>query len=56
MQFKSLEEISSGNPRNQQKDSLGEVSKIFVSKKNLVSLLLIVAKVVISLVKRNKTN
>lgn len=44
--------IPPGVPRDSTKDSLGEVREIVFSKKNLVSLLLIGAKILVTLVKR----
>ena len=48
--------IPPGVPRDSTKDSLGEVREIVFSKKNLVSLLLIGAKILITLVKRCKNS
>ena len=48
--------ISPGVPRDSTKDSLGEVREIIFSKKNLVSLLLIGAKILVTLVKRCKNS
>lgn len=44
--------ISQGVPRDSAKNTLGEVREIVFSKKNLVSLLLIGAKILVTLVKR----
>ena len=48
--------IPPGVPRDSTKDSLGEVREIVFSKKNLVSLLLIGAKVLVTLVKRSRNS
>lgn len=48
--------IPPGVPRDSTKDSLGEVREIVFSKKNIVSLLLIGAKVLVTLVKRNRNS
>ena len=48
--------ISPGVPRDSTKDSLGEVREIVFSKKNLVSLLLIGAKILVMLVKRSRNS
>ena len=48
--------IPPGMSRDSAKDSLGEVFQIVFSKKNLVSLLLIGAKVLVTLVKRCKNS
>ena len=48
--------ISQGVPRDSAKNPLGEVFEIFFSKKNLVSLLLIGAKVLVTLVKRSRNS
>lgn len=48
--------IPPGVPRDSTKDSLGEVREIVFSKKNLVSLLLIGAKILVTLVKRCKNS
>ena len=48
--------IPPGVPRDSTKDSLGEVREIVFSKKNLVSLLLIGAKVLVTLFKRSRNS
>lgn len=48
--------IPPGVPRDSTKDSLGEVREIVFSKKNLVSLLLIGAKILVTLVKRSRNS
>lgn len=48
--------ISQGMSRDSTKNTLGEVREIVFSKKNLVSLLLIGAKILITLVKRCKSS
>lgn len=48
--------IPPGVPRDSTKDSLGEVREIVFSKKNLVSLLLIGAKILVTLVKRCRSS
>ena len=48
--------IPPGVPRDSTKDSLGEVREIVFSKKNLVSLLLIGAKILVMLVKRGRNS
>lgn len=48
--------ISQGVPRDSAKNTLGEVREIVFSKKNLVSLLLIGAKILVTLVKRCKNS
>ncbi|MDY6396511.1 MAG: hypothetical protein SPL22_02175 [Treponema sp.] len=48
--------IPPGVPRDSTKDSLGEIREIVFSKKNLVSLLLIGAKILVTLVKRCKNS
>lgn len=48
--------ISQGMPRDSTKNTLGEVREIVFSKKNLVSLLLISAKILVTLVKRCKSS
>lgn len=48
--------IPPGVPRDSTKDSLGEVREIVFSKKNLVSLLLIGAKILVMLVKRSRNS
>ena len=44
--------IPQGMPRDSAKNPLGEVREIVFTKKNLVSLLLIGAKVLVTLIKR----
>lgn len=48
--------ISQGVSRDSAKNPLGEVREIVFTKKNLVSLLLIGAKVLVTLVKRYKNS
>ena len=48
--------ISQGVPRDSAKNPLGEIREIVFSKKNLVSLLLIGAKILVTLVKRCKNS
>lgn len=48
--------ISQGMSRDSTKNTLGEVREIVFSKKNLVSLLLIGAKILVTLVKRCKSS
>ena len=48
--------ISQGVPRDSAKNPLGEVREIVFTKKNLVSLLLIGAKILVTLVKRCKNS
>lgn len=48
--------ISQGVPRDSAENTLGEVREIVFSKKNLVSLLLIGAKILVTLVKRCKNS
>ena len=48
--------ISQGMPRESAKNPLGEGREIVFTKKNLVSLLLIGAKVLVTLIKRCKNS
>lgn len=56
MERESNKNISPGMSRDSAKNTLGEVREIVFSKKNLVSLLLIGAKVLVTLVKRCKNS
>ena len=48
--------ISQGVPRDSAKNTLGEVREIVFSKKNIVSLLLIGAKILVTLFKRYRNS
>lgn len=52
MERESNKSISPGMPRDSAENPLGEVREIVFSKKNLVSLLLIGAKILVTLIKR----
>lgn len=48
--------IPPGMSPNQKKNTLGEVREIIFSKKNLLSFVLIGAKIIVALVKRSKNS
>ena len=56
MERRTNKGIPPGMPRDSAKNTLGEVREIVFSKKNLVSLLLIGAKILVTLVKRCKNS